>query len=98
LNDAVTDSYVANIQKQVKAGYWVRSMADNALGTVRNCTTFQRDGALRSGAQVVSTDFFVKGQSERYGGCKYVVELEGGKVARCNPVNGKEGCVDAQLE
>ncbi|KAG6280677.1 hypothetical protein E4U46_000502 [Claviceps purpurea] len=98
LNDAVTDAYVANIQKQVKAGYWVRSMADSALDTVRNCTTFQRDGALRSGAQVVSTDFFVKGQSERYGGCKYVVELEGGKVARCNPVNGREGCVDGKLE
>ncbi|KAG5973787.1 hypothetical protein E4U55_000283 [Claviceps digitariae] len=98
LEQVVTDSYVANIQAQVKAGYWVRTMADDALGTVRNCTTFQRDDALKSGAQVVSTDFFVPGKSERYGGCKYVVELRGGKVARCNPVNGRPGCVDGGLE
>ncbi|KAG6008625.1 hypothetical protein E4U21_004265 [Claviceps maximensis] len=98
LDDVLTESFAANIQTQVKAGYWVRAMADDALGTVRNCTTFQRDLALKSGAQVVSTDFFVAGKSERYGGCKYVVELGGGKVARCNPVNGRKGCVDGSLE
>ncbi|KAK2608823.1 histone lysine methyltransferase Set9 [Conoideocrella luteorostrata] len=98
LNDPVTDTYVANIQKQVKAGYWVRTMADTALGTVRNCTTFQRDGAFKSGAQIVSSDFPVSGVSERYGGCKYVVEIGDGKVARCNPVNGREGCADKELE
>lgn len=91
MNDPVTETYVANIQKQVQAGYWVRTMADTALATVRNCTTFQRDGAFKSGAQIVSSDFPVSGASERYGGCKYVVEIGAGKVARCNPVNGK-GC------
>ncbi|KAG5922290.1 hypothetical protein E4U53_003715 [Claviceps sorghi] len=98
LNDVVTDAYVARIQKQVQAGYWVRAMADDALGTVRNCTTFQRDMALRSGAQIVSTDFFVPGKSERYGCKGYVVGLGGGKVARCNPVNGQKGCADGDLE
>jgi hypothetical protein len=98
LNDVVTDSYVANIQKQVGANYYVRTMADVPLGNVRNCTTSQRDMAFRSGAQVVSSDFPVPGLSDRYGGCKYVVELGDGKVARCNPVNGRKGCVDTALE
>lgn len=97
LNDPTTDDYVTNIQKQVKAGYWVRARADVPLGTVRNCTTFMRDNAFRSGAQVVSTDFPVKGMSDRYG-CDYVAELGGGKTARCNPVNGRKGCVDEKLE
>jgi hypothetical protein len=89
---------VANIQKQVSANYYVRTRADETLSTVRNCATLQRDMALRSGAQVVSTDFPALGMSERYGGCKYVVEIGDGKVARCNPINGRKGCVDADLE
>lgn len=94
----MTDAYVQNVQEQVKANYLVRTLADSALGTVRNCSTIQRDGAFKSGAHIVSTDFPVAGMSERYGGCEYVVELGDGKVARCNPVNGPRGCVDKELE
>ncbi|KAG5927805.1 hypothetical protein E4U42_001774 [Claviceps africana] len=98
LEDVVTDAYVTRIQTQVRAGYWVRAMADDALSTVRKCTTSQRDMALRSGAQIVSTDFFVPGKSERYGCKGYVVGLGENKVARCNPVNGRAGCADGDLE
>ncbi|KAG5993020.1 hypothetical protein E4U54_003491 [Claviceps lovelessii] len=79
LDDVVTAPFMANIQKQVKAGYWVRAMADDALGTVRNCTTFERDWALESGAQVVSTDFFVEGRSERYGDASTWLSLRGAR-------------------
>ncbi|TQW04319.1 hypothetical protein V2A60_007133 [Cordyceps javanica] len=93
------DDAVARIQKQVAAGYWVRTRADVPLDTVLRdkCDTSRRDAALRSGAQIVSTDFPVYGPSARWG-CDYAVRLPGGRAARCNPVNGPPRCDEASLE
>ncbi|POR32459.1 Histone-lysine N-methyltransferase [Tolypocladium paradoxum] len=98
LNDVTTDAYAANIQKQVKLGYWVRTRADIPLSTIRDsCSTAMRDRAFRSGAHIVSTDFPAYGMSARWG-CDFAVRLPGGRAAVCNPVNGGKGCVDDEME
>lgn len=98
-NDPTSADAVANIQKQVAAGYWVRTRADVPLDTVLRdrCDEDRRDAALRSGAQIVSTDFPVYGPSARWG-CDYAVRLPGGRAARCNPVNSPRRCDEASLE
>lgn len=85
---------MANIQKQVRANYYVRTRADEPMGTVLDsCSTSQRDAAFRTGAHIVSTDFQSYGMSSRWG-CDYACRLEGRKAARCNPVNGPASCDD----
>lgn len=98
-NNPTSEAAVANIQRQVAAGYWVRTRADVPLDTVLRdrCDTRRREAALRSGAQIVSTDFPVYGPSARWG-CDYAVRLPGGRAARCNPVNGPSKCDEAALE
>lgn len=98
-NDPTTDLQVAEIQRAVAANYWVRTRADTPLDTVLpgKCDTVMRDNALRSGAQIVSTDFPTYGPSARWG-CDYAVRLPGGRSARCNPVNGPRRCSEAELE
>ncbi|KAJ4159404.1 uncharacterized protein LMH87_008306 [Akanthomyces muscarius] len=98
-NNPTSEAAVANIQKQVAAGYWVRTRADVPLDTVLRdrCDTGRREAALRSGAQIVSTDFPVYGPSARWG-CDYAVRMPGGRAARCNPVNGPRKCDEASLE
>ncbi|KAG9257796.1 uncharacterized protein F5Z01DRAFT_416232 [Emericellopsis atlantica] len=95
LNEPNTEHEIANIQEQVEAGYWVRTRADVPMDTVvgQNCSTTQRDNALRSGAHIVSTDFPVYGMSSRWG-CDYACRIDGRKAARCNPVNGPKECDD----
>jgi hypothetical protein len=61
----------------------------------RSGDTTQRDAALASGAQWVSTDYPVPGSSPF---SDYFVAIPGGTVARCNPVNTGPLCVDALLE
>lgn len=87
----------AEIQRLVRKGYIVRTRADSPIQTVLNRTTEMREAAFRSGAHVVSTDFPAWGMSARWG-WDYVVRLEGGRVARCNPVNAPKGCRDRDLE
>uniref|UniRef100_L2FPX7 Acid phosphatase, putative n=1 Tax=Colletotrichum fructicola (strain Nara gc5) TaxID=1213859 RepID=L2FPX7_COLFN len=97
LNDP-TGAEQANIQAQVKAGYWVRTRADVPLDTLlSNDTTSMRDQAFTSGAQVVSTDFQAYGMSSRWG-VDYAARLDNGLAARCNPVTAGTGCEDAKLE
>ncbi|KAF6816701.1 hypothetical protein CSOJ01_02876 [Colletotrichum sojae] len=97
LNDP-TGSEQANIQAQVKAGYWVRTRADVPLDTLlSNDTTVMREAAFSSGAQIVSTDFQAYGMSTRWD-VDYAVRFAGGASVRCNPVTAPEGCDDAKLE
>lgn len=56
--------------------------------------TTRRDAALASGAQYVSTDFYVERPEL---GTGFVVRLPGGAVVRCNPVTASDRCVDADL-
>ncbi|TDZ39040.1 hypothetical protein C8035_v005712 [Colletotrichum spinosum] len=97
LNDP-TGAEQANIQAQVKAGYWVRTRADTPLDTLlSNDTTSMREAAFSSGAQIVSTDFQAYGMSTRWD-VDYAVRFPGGAAARCNPVTAPTWCADADLE
>ncbi|KAI5460108.1 acid phosphatase [Mariannaea sp. PMI_226] len=97
LNDPTGDNQV-NIQEQVKAGYWVRTRADEPLSTLfTHNVTARREAAFSSGAQIVSTDFQAYGMSSRWG-VDYAVTLPGGRSARCNPVNVVGKCADQRLE
>ncbi|KAI1373447.1 hypothetical protein F4677DRAFT_429687 [Hypoxylon crocopeplum] len=98
LNDPRGATNLANIQSQVRAGYWVRTRSDEPLATVlSNDTTSMRESALASGAQIVSTDFPLYGLTSRWH-VDYAVRFDGGKAVRCNPITAKADCVDGLLE
>jgi hypothetical protein len=81
----------------VRDGYLVRTRADAETIEARNNDTTLRDAALASGAHWVSTDYPVPNFAFEFE-TDYFVEIPGGTVARCNPVNGPVGCVDADLD
>jgi Phosphoinositide phospholipase C, Ca2+-dependent len=87
----------ARIQELVEQGYLVRTRSDLPLQTVRSGDTTMLEAALRSGAQMVSTDFPAVGMSARYGS-EYVAQLPEGETARCNPVNAPRRCRSGRLE
>jgi Phosphoinositide phospholipase C, Ca2+-dependent len=78
----------------VKQGYIVRTRSDADTKEARSGDTTQRDKALRSGAQMVSTDYpwF---EPSRWTG--FTVSLPGNASVRCNPVNAPKSCSDAML-
>lgn len=84
------------IREQVKAGYLVRTRADEPTAEARNGSTVRKDSAFRSGAQFVSTDF----PEVSPFGSGYIARLPGaaGLIARCNPVTAPAGCRDEWLE
>jgi hypothetical protein len=84
------------IRDQVKAGYLVRTRADEPTIEARSGETTRKDSAFRSGAQFVSTDF----PEVSPFGSGYVARLPGvaGLIARCNPVAAPAGCRDEWLE
>ena len=85
------------IRRLVRAGYIVRTRSDIPLATVTSGDKAQLRAALRSGAQLVSTDFPEVGMSARYDS-NYVVSLPSGGPARCNPVIRPRGCRSRKLE
>jgi Phosphoinositide phospholipase C, Ca2+-dependent len=85
----------ATIASLVRQGYLVRTRADSDTVEARSNDGRRRDSALRSGAQIVSTDY---PQSEPAKWSGYVVALPNGLAARCNPVIGPNDCVDSLLE
>jgi hypothetical protein len=85
----------AKIQALVKEGFIVRTRADADLIEARNHDTSRREVALRSGAQIVSTDFEVAVPTI---GGDYVVQIPGGTPARCNPVNAPKNCRPSDVE
>jgi hypothetical protein len=91
-----TGANTAQIQDLVRRGYLVRTRSDVPLTTILSGDTAMLDAALRSGAQLISTDFPEVGMSARYDS-DYVAEVPGGGTWRCNPVNATEGC-RARLE
>jgi hypothetical protein len=82
---------LAEIQDLVRRGYLIRTRSDVPLTTVLNGDTTQLDAALRSGAQLISTDFPEVGMSARYDR-DYVAEMPDGGTWRCNPINAPRGC------
>lgn len=72
----------ARIQAAVKAGFIVRTRADANTLEARENTTGRREAAFASGAQYISTDYYVP----RLDFSDYSVALPGGAPARCNPL------------
>jgi hypothetical protein len=77
------------IPELVSKGYLVRARADIETYEARVNDLSRATQAFRSGAQIVSTDFYKPGNGY---GTPYVVRLPGGDAARCNPVNAPAGC------
>lgn len=78
----------------VKQGYLVRTRSDADTKEGRTGDTTQREKALKSGAQMVSTDYPWYEPSRWTG---YTVSLPGRASVRCNPVNSPKSCSDAGL-
>ncbi|HXA39190.1 MAG TPA: phosphatidylinositol-specific phospholipase C1-like protein [Phenylobacterium sp.] len=78
----------------VKQGYLVRTRSDADTKEARTGDTAQRDRALASGAQMVSTDYPWYEPSRWTG---YAVSLPGHASVRCNPVNAPKACKDSAL-
>ena len=93
LNDPIAQK--DRIAAAVKAGFIVRTRADADTRAARANDTRQRDAALTSGAQYVSTDYIWA--DPRFAG-GYTVRLPGNKVAVCNPVRQPTGCGGRDLE
>jgi hypothetical protein len=91
-NDPIGDTDIPGL---VEAGYLVRTRADADTVQARTGDTTQRDAAIASGAQYVSTDYPVPNPDF---GTGYYVEIPGGEIARCNPLNAPPACSDAELE
>ena len=95
-NDPTGDN-TAKIQDLVRRGYVVRTRSDADTEQARTGDTTQRDLALSSGAQWVSTDYPTPADGARFG-TGYFASIPGGTVARCNPVNGPTNCRSKLLE
>jgi hypothetical protein len=92
INDPVAD--FDRIRKLVKAGFLVRTRADEDTKNARTNATARRDKALASGAQFVSTDY----PEPRKEWSGYCVRLPGNVIARPNPVSGPAGRTAIDLE
>ena len=82
----LNDGPASEIEKLVRQGYLVRTRSDDSTHEARTNDTKRRDAMLKSGAQIVSTDYPAS-EPARWEG-HYFVALPGNATARCNPVNG----------
>ena len=83
------------IDQLVRDGYIVRARADENTVAARTNNTMRRDELLRSGAQMISTDYPLSEPSKWTG---YSVGFASGLPARCNIINAPRGCQDDLLE
>ena len=86
MNNPVGDQ--ERIRAAVKAGFIVRTRADANTQEARSNDTSRREAAFASGAQYISTDYYVP----RLEFSDYSVSLPGGAAARCNPVRLDKRC------
>ncbi len=93
LNDPIND--VAAIRAALAAGMIVRTRADADTVQGRNGDTTQREAALASGAQFVSTDY---PEADPDFGSGYSVVIPGGTPARCNPLTAPADCRAQDIE
>ena len=92
VNDPVGD--FDRIQHLVRQGFLVRTRADADTKEARANDPRQRDKALASGAQFVSTDY----PEPNPAFSPYCVRFAGGIVVRTNPVNGNPKLNGKDLE
>ena len=72
-----------HIQNLVKKGYIIRTRSDSGTKEARSGNISKREAALNSGAQIISTDYYL--EDERFG-TGYQVKIPGRTVARFNPI------------
>jgi Phosphoinositide phospholipase C, Ca2+-dependent len=91
----VDDPDERRIHTLLRRNFVVRTRADADTIEARANDTTRRDLALRSGAQIVSTDYPAPDLAINP---DYAVQIPGGRPARCNPVRAPEGCraIDAE--
>ena len=87
----LNDPTAAATRSAVEQGFIVRTRADGV--PVPSDIAAQRDAALDSGAQILTTDFpaAVADQAEAF-------TLPGGRPSRCNPVTAPKGCQAQDIE
>ncbi len=85
INDPLAEG--ERIRRLITAGFMVRTRADADTREARSNDTTRRDAAFASGAQAVSTDYYVPAA---HFDSSYVVRLP--TVARCNPVSAQAPC------
>lgn len=83
------------IARDVRTGFLVRTRADADTMQARSNDTAHRDLALRTGAQMVSTDYIWA--DPRFPG-DYTVRLPGHAAAVCNPVRARAKCGGLAVE
>ena len=88
VNDPLAD--FDRIQRLVRDGFIVRTRADADTREARNGSFERRDAALASGAQLISTDYYVPAV---HFGTGYQVAMPEGHIARCNPLRVARPCV-----
>ena len=86
INSPIRDQ--ETIRAAVKAGFMVRTRADANTTEARQNSTTRREAAFASGAQYISTDYYVP----RLEFSDYSVSLPGDAPARCNPVRRNDNC------
>jgi len=84
----------AEIRRLAQRGFVVRARADDRGVEARAGDLTRATVAIESGAHIVSTDYPVTDPA--IGG--YVVRLEGGRPARCNPVSAPRRCRAIDIE
>ena len=93
MNDVLSEA--SAIQQRVREGFLVRTRADIPTEEARTGSTIRRDGAFRSGAQYVSTDY---PETSPFGSGYRAALPDSDGPARCNPVNAPAGCRSEWLE
>lgn len=91
INDPIEE--FERIQRLVRRGFIVRTRADADTQEARTGDTVRRDRALASGAQLVSTDYYLPAS---HFGTDYIVSLPGGM--RCNPLLRSQSCQLTETE
>ncbi len=80
----------AKIKQRVNEGYIVRTRSDSDTKEARTGDVASRETAFRSGAQIISTDYYkADSRAGQPGWTDYSVQFSGGAVARVNPVSAK---------
>ncbi len=78
-----------DIKQKVKAGFMVRTRADADTKEARTGDLSRLEAAISSGAQVISTDYYLDRLSPSG---KFQVSLKDGKYQTCNPLIAPEKC------
>ena len=89
INDPIADASV--IRSLVKQGYLVRTRADADTVEARQNDTRRRDAAFASGAQAISTDYYLP--STRFASPYQVSLPNTTEPIRCNPINAPKNCL-----